>query len=173
LVPNKLARYIYKYWLFVFIRGNWSLLTRRAGAVITNELQKWPRSLAKVSLHFCALHVRMSITRALREYLFIIPDKPGRLAARMKVRPQHLADLPNVIKATKDGRPFLAHGGGLATEFPKSEKEKPDFQGSVLTVAAQSRQEAIDFLKRDVYYSADVWDFDNAKIYAVSIEHYN
>jgi hypothetical protein len=110
---------------------------------------------------------QLSVTAKMkREYLVILPDKSGRLDARLKVRPQHVADIGVTSQPRSDG-PYLASAGGLALDFPSTD-QTPHFNGSALSVVAESKEQALEFLKKDVYAENDVWDFENAQVYAVS-----
>jgi uncharacterized protein YciI len=101
-----------------------------------------------------------SSTRA-KEYLAIIYDKPGMLQRRLEVREKHLE------VARPDNRSgLLPLGGGLAEEFPETGQQF-QFVGSTLIVSANSKEEALERLKQDIYYTSGVWDLDNALIFAV------
>ncbi|ANB14989.1 hypothetical protein AWJ20_2608 [Sugiyamaella lignohabitans] len=103
-----------------------------------------------------------SAFKMVKEYLVIVPDKAGALQKRLEVRPKHLENA-----AVAHGKGIVTVGGGYADEFP-AEGATPEFKGSALSVVADSKQEVIDFLKKDIYYTSGVWDVDNAQIYAVS-----
>lgn len=75
----------------------------------------------------------------------------------MKVRPEHMA---NVLASDR-----LEMAGALADDFPDS--GVPDFKGSAVIVKADSKPEVLEFLKKDIYVEAGVWDVENAQIYAV------
>lgn len=62
--------------------------------------------------------------------------------------------------------------GALAPEFPAAEGVVPDFKGSAVIVRAENRDDAIAFLKQDVYVSEGVWDVANAQVFAVSLNRY-
>lgn len=84
----------------------------------------------------------------------------------MKVRPTHLA---NVLASDR-----LELAGGIASDFPPPvDGAVPDFKGSAIIVKADSRDDAIAFLKQDVYVAEGVWDVDNAQVFAVSIQNKN
>ena len=82
---------------------------------------------------------------------------------RLKVRSAHLA---NVLASDR-----LDLAGALA-EFPAAEGVVPDFKGSAVIVRAENRDDAIAFLKQDVYVSEGVWDVANAQVFAVSLNRY-
>ncbi|CAN6595653.1 hypothetical protein TRVA0_001S01552 [Trichomonascus vanleenenianus] len=103
----------------------------------------------------------LSTSKALKEYLVIIKDRPNVLEKRMEIRPEHFSNL----KVTRQQQPgILTSGGGLLSQDPK-EGTTPSFVGSMLTVRANSREEVKEILKKDVYYEKGVWDVDNAEIY--------
>lgn len=87
------------------------------------------------------------------EWLVLIYDK--RINQRLKVRAQHLREVPE-----KSALGILTSGGGLFKDETKKE-----FVGSALTVQAESAQAALDYLKKDIYATEGVWDFDNVVIH--------
>lgn len=87
-----------------------------------------------------------------------------QVEARLKVRSAHLA---NVLASDR-----LDLAGALAPEFPAAEGVVPDFKGSAVIVRAENRDDAIAFLKQDVYVSEGVWDVANAQVFAVSLNRY-
>jgi uncharacterized protein len=102
-----------------------------------------------------------------KEYLAIIYDKPGMLQRRLEVREKHLE------VARPDNRSgLLPLGGGLAEEFPETGQQF-QFVGSTLIVSANSKAEALERLKQDIYYTSGVWDLDNALIFAVCDKNIN
>jgi hypothetical protein len=96
------------------------------------------------------------------EFIAIIPDKPGAYAKRMEIRPKHLVS----AKSNFENGP-VTMGGGYADEFP-AEGQPPQLKGSIMTMEANSKEEVLEFLKKDIYYSEGVWDLENVQIYAVS-----
>ncbi|ABN64681.2 hypothetical protein PICST_42277 [Scheffersomyces stipitis CBS 6054] len=91
------------------------------------------------------------------EYNVVVFDKPN--VDRLKVRSQHLA---GIVSAVNSG--VLTLGGAIYHDEAKTK-----FAGSTLQVAANSKQEVIDFLKTDVYYKEGIWDLDNAIIHPVGL----
>ncbi|KAK0387291.1 hypothetical protein NLU13_5604 [Sarocladium strictum] len=81
------------------------------------------------------------------EYLVIVPDKPGAQAKRLEVRAQHLAGIEPARAAGK-----WQMGGALFHETPQGgDPTKWDFMGSTLVCTAESKQEVIDGLSKDIY----------------------
>ncbi|CCU78162.1 YCII-related domain protein [Blumeria hordei DH14] len=93
------------------------------------------------------------------EWLVILPDLPGKQEARMAVRPQHIEDLK---KDHEKG--FWKMGGAYLEDVPKG-SEDLKIQGSAVIAYAESRDEVIEKLKKDVYAEAGVWDFSKVQIY--------
>lgn len=98
-------------------------------------------------------------------FLVQIPDKPGVLDRRMALRPAHL----EALQKGAAGKNFILCGGGIAADHP-SEGETPQVTGSSLIVQTDDRASILEVLKKDVYHTEGIWDTDNAKIEAVSIQ---
>ncbi|KAK5701673.1 hypothetical protein LTR97_004491 [Elasticomyces elasticus] len=91
-----------------------------------------------------------------QEWMVILPDKPNCLAARMKVRPDHLANLkPNVESG------FWVMGGASLDE-PVKEGEAAKINGSVMMAVADTKEEVMQKIKEDLYYTSGVWDVEKA-----------
>lgn len=57
--------------------------------------------------------------------------------------------------------------GALFHETPQGDDPtKWDFMGSTLVCTAESKQEVIDGLSKDIYATTGVWDLDKVQIYA-------
>lgn len=50
--------------------------------------------------------------------------------------------------------------GPLLNSLPKSDDATPDIYGSAVIWAADSQEEVLDILKKDVYVQKGVWDFE-------------
>ncbi|KAI9042561.1 uncharacterized protein KD926_005416 [Aspergillus affinis] len=94
----------------------------------------------------------------LNEFLCIIPDKPGTLAKRLEVRPQHLEGIKPLVEA---GQAVL--GGAMFDSHP-TEGQTPSFKGSAIMYLAESKEAAIELMKKDIYTVSGVWDVENAQI---------
>ncbi|KAK0256075.1 hypothetical protein LTR91_011733 [Friedmanniomyces endolithicus] len=94
-----------------------------------------------------------------QEWMVILPDKKDSLAARMKVRPDHLAALKPSVEAG-----FWVMGGASLDE-PVKEGEGPKINGSVMIAVAESKEEVLDKIKADIYYKSGVWDVENINIF--------
>jgi uncharacterized protein len=91
------------------------------------------------------------------EWLVVVPDKPDTLPKRLEVRPTHFANLNAKIESGA-----MKMGGALLTEVPKDDQpESLKFCGSTLVVLAESKEEVISMLSKDVYAESGVWDLDN------------
>lgn len=87
------------------------------------------------------------------EWLVIIYDKPG--CQRLKFRAQHLSKVPLGIDSG-----YVTSCGPIFKDA-----EKTEFAGSSFTIAAESKSEVLEFLKKDIYAHEQVWDFDNVVIH--------
>ncbi|KAJ5281490.1 hypothetical protein N7478_006862 [Penicillium angulare] len=100
----------------------------------------------------------MSSAPAKKEFLCILPDKPGAQAKRLEVRPEHLVGAKT---AAASGR--LAFGGAMLAAHP-AEGEVPTFKGSSMLVLAENEAEVRTILENDIYSKSGVWDLENAQI---------
>ncbi|CAN8105639.1 unnamed protein product [Discula destructiva] len=99
------------------------------------------------------------------EWLVVVPDKPGMLAKRLEVRPQHFEGL---TKAKESG--MFKMGGAVLEDMPvDDEVSSMKFAGSTIIVVAESRQAVVDALKDDVYVKSGVWDLEKAMIWPAKI----
>ncbi|CAG8368065.1 unnamed protein product [Penicillium salamii] len=108
--------------------------------------------------HFTSQSLKMS-----KEFLCILPDKPGVHAKRMEVRPSHLEGVkPHVASGA------IVAGGAMLNAHP-AEGETPSFKGSMMMVVAESAEKALELLKKDIYTVSGVWDLENAQIIPVCL----
>ncbi|PIB02800.1 hypothetical protein CB0940_11908 [Cercospora beticola] len=89
-----------------------------------------------------------------QEWMCILPDKAGALEARMKVRPQHL----EAIKPHEQAGLFVL--GGASLDEPLKEGQGPKINGSILMAVADSKEEVMELIKKDIYYTSGVWDLE-------------
>ncbi|KAH6603873.1 hypothetical protein Trco_007319 [Trichoderma cornu-damae] len=101
-----------------------------------------------------------TVTAKKHTFLVVIPDVPGSSAVRSECRPTHLKNIFPYVENRS-----LKIGGPILHSQPKDENDKPDVYGSVVIWAADSQQEVLEILKKDVYVEKGVWDFSNVKIY--------
>ncbi|TKA79882.1 hypothetical protein B0A55_03661 [Friedmanniomyces simplex] len=94
-----------------------------------------------------------------QEWMVILPDKKDALADRMKVRPDHLAALKPSVESG-----FWVMGGASLDE-PVKEGEGPKINGSVMMAVAESKDEVLEKIKADVYYTSGVWDVEKIQIF--------
>ncbi|KAI9044834.1 YciI family protein [Aspergillus affinis] len=97
-------------------------------------------------------------SKAKKEWLCIIPDKPNTLERRLQVRPKHYEDVKGLVSSGK-----LLVGGAMVESHPV-EGETPSFKGSMLVYAATNVEEVKDIIKSDIYTSSGVWDVEKAQI---------
>ncbi|KAL2867884.1 uncharacterized protein BJX67DRAFT_380441 [Aspergillus lucknowensis] len=93
-----------------------------------------------------------------KEFLCIIPDKPGAQARRLEVRPTHLENVNPLVAAGK-----IVLGGAMLEAHP-ADGEMPSFKGSTLICVVESEEEAWNIIKNDIYTKSDVWDVDSAQV---------
>ena len=84
------------------------------------------------------------------EWNVIVYDKPG--ADRTPVRAQHLAAIPATSAAP------VYH-----------DIEKTKFAGSTFHLIANSKEEIIEFLKKDIYYEKGIWDIDSVVAHPMGV----
>ncbi|KAJ5665729.1 YCII-like protein [Penicillium maclennaniae] len=96
----------------------------------------------------------MSSAPTKKEFLCILPDKPGMQAKRLEVRLLTLSLVSSL----------LAPGIGAMLEAHPADGETPSFKGSMLLALAESEAEVRALLEKDVYVSNGVWDMEKAQI---------
>ncbi|KAI1817348.1 hypothetical protein GGS20DRAFT_582486 [Poronia punctata] len=95
------------------------------------------------------------------DWLVVVPDKPGKQADRLKVRAQHFEGIRPLAEAG-----FLKTGGAIFNDIPEgTDASKYDFYGSSLVCVAESKEEVLEVLKKDIYATSGVWDLENAQIW--------
>ena len=50
-----------------------------------------------------------------------------------------------------------------------AEGETPSFKGSMMMVVAESAEQALELLRKDIYVESGVWDLEKAQIIPVSL----
>ncbi|GAO18889.1 hypothetical protein UVI_02046050 [Ustilaginoidea virens] len=78
----------------------------------------------------------MASAPSTREFLVIIPDKPGATAKRLQVRPFPEGDDPATF----------------------------DFMGSTVVFRAETKEQVLELLKQDVYSASGVWDIEKKPV---------
>ncbi|KAL8701840.1 MAG: hypothetical protein Q9224_000307 [Gallowayella concinna] len=81
----------------------------------------------------------------------------------MEVRSQHLES----IKAEAHKSDFWQAGGALLNDVPQP-GQRLKIHGSVMLVQAESREEVLHALRRDIYHTSAVWNLESAQILPVS-----
>lgn len=76
----------------------------------------------------------------------------------MDVRPRHIENA-----ATNNQKGILKLAGAMVEDFVPV-GQVPNFKGSVLLVAADTKEECLEILNADVYVKNNVWDMDKAQI---------
>ncbi|KEZ38753.1 hypothetical protein SAPIO_CDS10784 [Scedosporium apiospermum] len=103
------------------------------------------------------------------EWLVIIPDKEGVHEKRLEVRPKHFEG----IKSFEESGKFKM-GGAVLNEVPKDNNPQNfSFYGSTIIVVADTKEEVLDIIKKDVYTESGVWDFEKIQIWPVLLAFRN
>ncbi|GAM38847.1 hypothetical protein TCE0_034f09911 [Talaromyces pinophilus] len=106
----------------------------------------------------------MNIAPEKREWLCIIPDKPGMLEKRLEIRPTHLANLKPLIESKQ-----VVTGGPMFHDAHPTEGKPANFKGSMMIFRAATEAEVREILSNDVYGKGNVWDLENMQIIPVAI----
>ncbi|CCF39902.1 hypothetical protein CH063_10613 [Colletotrichum higginsianum] len=107
----------------------------------------------------------MATTSTKSEWLVIIPDKPGSLATRFAVRSTHLKG----VQPFRDSGVWKM-GGPILHELPANEEPSSlKVLGSTIVCVAESKEEIMEMLKRDVYVDRGVWDLERVQMWPVSL----
>ncbi|RJE24155.1 YCII-related domain protein [Aspergillus sclerotialis] len=93
-----------------------------------------------------------------KEFLCIVPDKPGTVSKRVEVRGSHLEGVKPLVE-----KGDIVIGGAMFDSHPV-EGETPSFKGSMLVAAGENIDQVKEMLARDVYTTSGVWDLENATI---------
>lgn len=93
----------------------------------------------------------------LTEWLVVVFDRSN--VNRLLYRSQHLARIPQLVE--------LGVVTNVGPIFADTDKTK--FVGSSYNLRVNSRQEAVDFLKQDIFYKEGIWDVENAIIYPYTV----
>ena len=116
-----------------------------------------------------------------REWLVLLPDKPDSLTRRLNVRLSVRLEIPlslNLqVKLTSEfGRKhlngvhdlhnagFWAMSGAYMSSTPK-DNEILSMIGSAMIALANTKEEILDVLNRDVYAQEGVWDLERVQIW--------
>lgn len=103
----------------------------------------------------------MASAPRLREFLVIVPDKPGVKDKRLEVRPTHLKNMTPRIESGD-----WKMGGALLNSVPAGDDPASfDFMGSTLVCRAETKEQVLEQLKKDVYVTSGVWDLEKIQIY--------
>jgi uncharacterized protein YciI len=89
------------------------------------------------------------------------PNQPQLVAKtitdKRQKKSQHFANLKPLMESGK-----LQMGGAVLTEVPKDDEPSSlQFAGSTIVTTASSKEEVVEFLKKDVYAQNGVWDVEN------------
>lgn len=91
------------------------------------------------------------------EWNVVVFDKPN--TDRSQVRAAHLQAIPAAVNGG-----HVTFAGAIFKDASKSQ-----FAGSTLHVVADTRDDVVELLKKDVYATSGIWDVDNALIHPVGV----
>ncbi|CAI0652194.1 unnamed protein product [Colletotrichum noveboracense] len=100
---------------------------------------------------------RTMATRAPKEFLCIMPDKPNVLQARKQVK-----------GVTVNSELGLRALGAMLERHPKEDATEACFRGSVVVYTAESPEDVKAIIENDVYATSGVWDLERMQIIPVS-----
>ncbi|PLB53515.1 hypothetical protein P170DRAFT_435127 [Aspergillus steynii IBT 23096] len=101
---------------------------------------------------------RSMASKAKKEFLCILPDKPNSLERRLQVRPTHYEDVKGLVSSG------ALVAGGAMLESHAGEGETPAFKGSMIVYTAANAEEVKELIKSDIYARSGVWDVEKAQI---------
>lgn len=97
-----------------------------------------------------AIHQSAKVSQA---YHVIVYDKPG--VDRTAVRAQHMNDIPAKVNS-----------GEIKAAGPIfSDESRTKFAGSFFFLDVADRAVVLEFLKKDIYATAGIWDLNNVSIF--------
>ncbi|OAA39413.1 Dimeric alpha-beta barrel [Metarhizium rileyi] len=107
------------------------------------------------------LRTMSSSAPKVREFLVILPDKPGVRQKRLEVRPTHFQNMKPHVESGN-----WKMGGALLNEVPADDTAANfDFFGSTVVCKGVSKEAVLEELKKDIYATSGVWDVDKIQIY--------
>lgn len=102
-----------------------------------------------------------SSSKPQNEYLVVVPDNPGTQSQRGEAQPRHIEGATPLIDAGQ----LTYFGVTLAKHVGPDESHKPNIVGSAIVMKADSEEEIRQFLSRDAYTKAGVWNVKDAQIW--------
>ncbi|KAF4899318.1 Aspercryptin biosynthesis cluster protein B [Colletotrichum viniferum] len=102
---------------------------------------------------------RTMATRAPKEFICIVPDKPNVLQVRKQVKGQHYEGIKPLIES---GR--LVAGVAMFDNHPNEDATEACFRGSVVVYTAESPEDVKAIIENDVYATSGVWDLERMQI---------
>ncbi|KAL2833367.1 hypothetical protein BDW59DRAFT_156864 [Aspergillus cavernicola] len=96
-----------------------------------------------------------------KEFLCILPDKPGVQDKRLEVRPKHLEGVKPLVEAGK-----VVVGGAMFNAHP-ADGETPSFKGSMLICLVENEEQVWEIIRNDIYTKNGVWDLDAVRVIPV------
>jgi len=62
----------------------------------------------------------------------------------------------------------MSESAGAILSEPLLDPTAPKIEGSVMLASAETREEVVEQLRRDTYFTSGVWDWEKVVIYPVS-----
>lgn len=136
-----------------------STTTRRLFATF-----KPPRPLVAATRSRTVAHERARLfshgaTRSKQEYLIQVPDFEHTVKQRLAAKKDHIIGATPLIESKQ-----LSFFGVTLAESAPTDTANAAINGSVMVMEASSQDEIREFLEKDAYTKAGVWDVQNAKI---------
>ena len=150
-----------------------------------------PRTMASASTTNNSTSASAPAAAPLQEWMVIAPDFEGALEKRLAVRPDHIGGLKAdredfwlwggmfpfpflvfcllvsfrpVVRSTQDELTNARPGAMLEEPIQAGSTAPPKMKGSAMLIGARTREEVVERLKRDVYVSGGVWDWEKVQI---------
>ncbi|KIW05316.1 hypothetical protein, variant 2 [Verruconis gallopava] len=94
------------------------------------------------------------------EWLAVIPDHEGAIQKRLEVRSKHLEGVMPLHAENK-----IVMGGAFFSHPPAEGETPPPMIGSALVVYAETKEEVMQILEKDIYNTSGVWDLSKIQIW--------
>ena len=105
---------------------------------------------------------RIVLSSSKQEFLIVIPDFPLTTEQRRKAQPKHIEAAMPLIKSGD----LSYFGVTMRSGNVVDQDYSPRTNGSAIVLKAENEQAVKDYLLRDSYTIAGVWDVEKAQIWA-------
>ncbi|KAL5604948.1 hypothetical protein FOVSG1_005095 [Fusarium oxysporum f. sp. vasinfectum] len=92
------------------------------------------------------------------DWIVLIPDHKGALAKRIAARPGHLKGIASRIES---GAWIMS---GPTLDYPPIDGQEKAIDGSCIVANAPSREEVMEEIRKDIYATSGVWNFEKITI---------